>query len=131
MSKKSTPPPHAALQARFLAWYRKHAAEYPEHPDPADVQSLTAVLFQLAEEHDLALAQPTAEALDAVLGVVADDHATSHLEGHALDVLLHYLVFLSETSTWADSEDEYLACVDLISSLLDTLEDDERTPNGD
>jgi hypothetical protein len=119
------PAVHLALQQQFSVWYRQHAAAYDEHPDPADVRSLTTVLFRIAADRRLSLTVPTVDVLDAVLGRVADDDELSALEVPALEVLSHYLQFLDEAKQWAGSGEDYTACRTFIAGLLDSLEDDE------
>ncbi len=114
-----------ALQLRFHAWFRKHAAEYDEHPDAEAVRALTALLFETAAVRGLSLAHPTIDVLDTVLGLIADDEELFELEAAALDVLTHYLDFLHDVDVWAGSDEEFETSMNFLVAMLDTLEDDE------
>lgn len=114
-----------ALQLTFAAWYRKHAADYDDHPEPEAFQALTMLLFRTAALRGLSLGLPTVDVIDTVLGTIADDPELSELEVSSLDVLMHLLEFLAETDTWTGTDDDFDDATEFVAGLLDALEDDE------
>ncbi|GGE96011.1 hypothetical protein [Mycetocola zhadangensis] len=119
-----------ALLLKFTTWYRKHAVEYDEHPEPDAFKILAGVLFQLAADRGLSLSHPTVDVLDTVLGMVADDEELSELEGPALDVFMHFLEFLNETDAWRGTDEEFDESIQFIGTLLDDSLDDENEPEA-
>ena len=117
-----------ALQLTFAAWYRKHAADYDDHPEPEAFQALTMLLFRTAALRGLSLGLPTVDVIDTVLGTIADDPELSELEVSSLDVLMHLLEFLAATDTWTGTDDDFDDATEFVAGLLDALEDDEPDP---
>lgn len=123
------------LLVQFAAWYTLHLAEVdPDdvHGELADVQETLAMLMDMTRTlgPGHTLATPVARTLEELLDLtvlLGEEAASDGVDGLDLssgeqlaalvDVLAHYLDFLSETNSWRASDAEFEASY----AALDTM----------